>query len=266
MIIGGRAIAKEVLAHAREQAAALVRAPRVRAITVAPTKATESYLRIKMRAAEEAGMALEVVRLPDDATTQDVADTAGREGADAVIIQLPLPAHIDTKAACDSIPLVQDADVLSAAAYERFKEGEADALLPPVVGAIAEILERANVNPQGKRIAVVGQGKLVGEPAALWLSRFSPVDIVTKEEGDISVLKEADIVISGAGQAGLVKPEMLKRGVVLIDAGTSESGSAIVGDADPACAEVASVFTPVPGGVGPVAVAYLFKNVASLVA
>ena len=90
------------------------------------------------------------------------------------------------------------------------------------------------------------------------------VSVVTKESGDLSLLTDADIVISGAGVPGLIRPEHLKEGVVLIDAGTSESGGAIVGDADPACAEVASVFTPVPGGVGPVAVACLFRNVAAL--
>jgi len=76
--------------------------------------------------------------------------------------------------------------------------------------------------------------------------------------------KEADIIISGAGHPGLLKPEMIKQGAVIIDAGTSEAGGKIVGDADPKCAEVASVFTPVPGGVGPIAVALIFKNLLML--
>jgi methylenetetrahydrofolate dehydrogenase (NADP+)/methenyltetrahydrofolate cyclohydrolase len=87
---------------------------------------------------------------------------------------------------------------------------------------------------------------------------------MTKESSDFSILKSADIVVSGAGVPHLIKPEMLRQGVVLIDAGTSESDGALAGDADPACAEVASVFTPVPGGVGPIAVACLFRNVLRL--
>ena len=86
----------------------------------------------------------------------------------------------------------------------------------------------------------------------------------TLEEGSIEDLKTADIVVCGAGNPGFIKPEMLKDGVALIDAGTSESSGKVVGDCDPACAEVASVFTPVPGGVGPVAVAMIFKNLFDL--
>jgi methylenetetrahydrofolate dehydrogenase (NADP+)/methenyltetrahydrofolate cyclohydrolase len=88
---------------------------------------------------------------------------------------------------------------------------------------------------------------------------------VTLESGDLSAsLRGADLIVSGAGSPHLVKPDMLKEGVVLIDAGTSESGGAIVGDADPACADKCSLFTPVPGGVGPLAVACLFDNVVTL--
>lgn len=87
---------------------------------------------------------------------------------------------------------------------------------------------------------------------------------MTHTHGSLAALKDADIVILGAGEPGLVKPEMLKEGVVLIDAGTSEAGGKLAGDADPACAAVASVFTPVPGGVGPIAVAMIFKNLAQL--
>ena len=88
----------------------------------------------------------------------------------------------------------------------------------------------------------------------------------TLEEGSIEDLKNADIVVSGAGNPGFIKPEHLKQGVALIDAGTSELNKKLAGDADPSCANVASVFTPVPGGVGPVAVAMIFKNLIDLLA
>ena len=113
---------------------------------------------------------------------------------------------------------------------------------------------------------IVGNGKLVGQPAAVWFEEMGAnIDVLTRESKSLEELQNADIVILGAGSPHLVKPEMLKQGVVLIDAGTSESNGAIVGDADPRCAEVASVFTPVPGGMGPIAVACLFQNVAELV-
>ena len=106
---------------------------------------------------------------------------------------------------------------------------------------------------------------MVGQPAAVWLEEMgADIFVLTRKSESLAELANADIVVLGAGSPHLVKPEMLKKGVVLIDAGTSESDGAIVGDADPACAEVANVFTPVPRGIGPIAVACLFQNAGEL--
>jgi methylenetetrahydrofolate dehydrogenase (NADP+) / methenyltetrahydrofolate cyclohydrolase len=265
MIVNGRKIAKSVLARVKEQVAHLPQPPIVRAIVLAPSPATESYLRIKERRAADAGMRLELVRLADDASVADAVEAIERPGADAVIVQLPLPEHIDTIAVLDAVPRALDADVLSLAARTAYAAEEPGALRPPVVAAIAEIMEQTGVQVTGTQAVVIGNGWLVGAPAARWL-RFhgAHVEVITLENADYAKLKEADIVVSGAGSPGLIRPEQLKKGVVLIDAGTSESRGQMVGDADPACAEVASVFTPVPGGVGPVAVACLFENVSRL--
>jgi len=266
MIIDGRAIAAQMLAATRTRVAALGLTPVVRAITVAPNAATESYLSIKTVRAADAGMTLEVVRLPDGATEEEVIRAVSAPGADAVIVQLPLPPALDTGSILDSIPQEKDADVLSHTARAALESGKNGALLPPVVAAMKELFARTNVDAKGKKAVVVGKGWLVGEPAALWLMhRGASVSVLTRESGSLpEVLRGADIVVSGAGVAHLIKPEMLKPGVVLFDAGTSESDGTLAGDADPACAEVASVFTPVPGGVGPIAVACLFSNVAKL--
>jgi methylenetetrahydrofolate dehydrogenase (NADP+) / methenyltetrahydrofolate cyclohydrolase len=263
MIVNGRAIAKDLLARTRAEVSAYGAAPIVRAIVMQPSPATESYLRIKERRARNAGMHLEIIRMEAEATTEDLIQKIAIPGADSVIVQLPLPDSIDSQAVLDAIPLSLDADILSTKAHEAFADG--GALVPPVVRAIEEILRRAEIEVKGKRAVVVGQGWLVGEPAALWLAeQGAQVTVVTRESGDLSVLKDAEIIVCGAGSPGLITPEHMSEGVVLIDAGTSESGGSIVGDADPACAEIASVFTPVPGGVGPIAVACLFQNVAEL--
>lgn len=262
MIVNGRAIARDILKQVRADLSG--RTVTVRAVSVAPNAATESYLGTKARKAADAGMTLEIMRLPDTATTEDVI-AACAESSDALLVQLPLPAHIDTKTVLDAIPLTKDADVLSAESHTVFEDRKEGALLPPVVDALKEILERSAVAVVGKRAVVVGNGWLVGEPCATWLRQEgADVSVVTKQEGNLSTLGEADIVVCGAGTPGLVRPEHLREGVVLIDAGTSESDGAIVGDATPECASVASVFTPVPGGVGPIAVACLFRNAARL--
>lgn len=265
MIIDGRTIASEILASVNAEVSSFGRELVVRAVVTEPTSATESYLRIKSERAADAGMRLDVVRVPDGSSTEDLIAAVTAPGADSIIVQLPLPHRIDSFRVLGAIPPELDADVLSSETYARFAEVRPGALLPPVVGAVAEILRRGGVGVAGKRAVVVGSGRLVGQPVSLWLAAHgASVTTITRESGDLSMLVEADIVITGAGSPGLVKPEHLRDGVVLIDAGTSESGGAIVGDADPACAEKASLFTPVPGGVGPVAVAYLFKNVAQL--
>jgi methylenetetrahydrofolate dehydrogenase (NADP+)/methenyltetrahydrofolate cyclohydrolase len=265
MIIDGRAIAADILASARTEIAPLNRELIVRAVVMDPNGATESYLRIKSARASDAGMRLEVVHLSANATSEEVMAAVAVPGADSVIVQLPLPETVNTSLILDEIPLGLDADVLSSAAYEAFVYRKSDALLPPVVAAIKEVLERTDVSIAGKRAVVLGGGRLVGQPAAVWLEEMgADIIVLTRESESLEELKNADILILGAGSSHLVQPTMIKEGVVIIDAGTSESGGAIVGDADPACADIASVFTPVPGGMGPIAVACLFKNAAIL--
>lgn len=254
MIVDGKAVAAEILARTKMRAEALSRRPKVVALVGEETGATKSYLKIKAARAALAGCDFEVRPYP-----------SGYRDADAVIIQLPLPEGVDVKAACDQIPLEKDADVLSRAARAKFEHGEEGALLPPVVAAIKEIFERGGVSVAGKSAVVIGSGFLVGAPAATWLRQQGvQVTVATRDTDLTQALKEADIIIAGAGAPGLIRPEMVKEGVVLIDASTSESNGVIVGDADPACAEKCALFTPVPGGVGPIAVACLFANVAAL--
>ena len=254
MIIDGRQIARDILARTKTRAERLPHPPRVVAIVGDETPATISYLRIKGARAADAGCVFE--RRPLGASFAD---------ADAVIMQLPLPEGVNQKEACDSIPLLKDADVLSSIAREKFERGDADALLPPVVGAVAEIFKTYAIEPRGKRTVVVGAVCLVGAPVATWVAQQGAnVEVITLESGDTSALKEADIIVSGAGSPHFIKPEMLKQGVVLIDAGTSESSGVLVGDAEPSCSAKCSLFTPIPGGVGPLSVAYLFENAVTL--
>ncbi len=266
MIVDGRAIASAILAEVK--ASLKGKTPVVRAVVVKPSPATQSYLRIKTSRAEEGGMTLEVVRLPDDATEDDIIKAANAPGADATIVQLPIPEHLDWTRVLSAISIDKDADVLSEAAYKRFMDNTPGALVPPVAAGIVEILARSGVEVSGKKTVVVGKGKLVGLPTGTLLSRMgAAVSYVVKEtpeEEKRALLLEADMVISGAGAAHIIGPEMLKEGVVLVDAGTSGSGGGVAGDMHPDCAEKASIFTPVPGGVGPVAVACLFKNTAKL--
>lgn len=266
MIVDGRALASEVLARAKTRATALGRAPRVLAVVASETSATKSYLAIKTKRAGDAGCALEVRQFSELVSTEELQAFITSSHADAVIVQLPLPASIDVKAVCDAIPLSKDADVLSDAARQKFARDDTDACIPPVVAAVAEILRVNGVEVKEKKAVVIGRGFLVGAPAAMWLAQEgAQVTVANRSTQDFAdILRDADIIVSGAGAPHLITPDMLKKGVVLIDAGTSESGGEVVGDADPACADKCSIFTPVPGGMGPLAVAKLFENAVTL--
>lgn len=266
MIIDGRKMAAEVLAHTRARVSRAGRGvPRILVVAANETPATKSYLAIKQKRAADAGCVLDILPFGPNSTTEELRTAILTSDADAIVVQLPLGERMDARIICDAIPIEKDADVLSTAARMKFEADEYDALVPPVAGALAEILSANHVDPAGKRAVVIGRGSLVGKPCATWLShQGTDVSHISFRAGDFSALKDADIIVSGAGSPHFIKPDMLKQGVVLIDAGTSESNGTLAGDADPACADKCSLFTPIPGGVGPLAVACLFSNVVVL--
>ena len=156
--------------------------------------------------------------------------------------------------------------MLSSRAIGNFATGRSH-IVPPVVGAVRAFLKEYSLTYAGKSVVLVGSGKLVGRPIAIDLLRehatFSVVDEHTKDISEF--IEHADIIISGAGKPKLITADMVKEGVIAIDAGTSESEGKLVGDIDfDGVSKKASYITPVPGGVGPVTVALLFKNLITL--
>ena len=216
----------------------------------------DSFVKIKGRAAEKLGIELVREELEDGANTTDaiIAVASLALKTDGLIVQLPLPAHINVSEVLAVIPPEKDVDGISLAPMVR----------PPVAGAVQEILETTGTDVNGKKAVVVGAGRLVGRPCAELLKDLGARVFVLTHGDTLDSLKDADIVILGAGVAQLIQPDQLKKGVILIDAGTSEMGGKVKGDADPSCAKIASIFTPVPGGVGPIAVAMIFKNLFEL--
>lgn len=221
----------------------------------------DSFVKIKERAAMRLGVTLVREELHEGASTEDAIAAVKSLAAttDGIIVQLPLPKRLDVEAVLAAIPPEKDVDGISPSPKVR----------PPVAEAVGEILDVNHVTVYGVRAVVVGSGRLVGKPSAELLRDRGARVTVLRHGDSLDVMKDADIVVLGAGEAGLVKPDHLKKGVVIIDAGTSdthssESGKKIAGDADPLCADIASIFTPVPGGVGPIAVAMIFKNLYAL--
>ncbi len=262
MIIDGRAIAEDIYTELAPKFAALGRQVKLGIVVVGENPVIESFVKIKERSAEKLGIEMVRVNLPDTSTLEEITEALENlsNTTDAVIAQLPLPAGIDVNTVLSAVPKEKDVDALNPAISEEDRPVHA-----PVALAVVEILKRGGVEIEGKRTVVVGAGRLVGAPSA-WLlkSLGADVSMFTLQQGSIEDLKEAEIIVSGAGNPGFIKPEHIRDGVALVDAGTSELNKKITGDADPACAEKAAIYTPVPGGVGPVAVAMIFRNLLDL--
>lgn len=256
MIVDGKAIAERVYKRTYDDIQKLGRAPVLTIITCAPNFETKKYLALKEKKAASIGITTRVIELNLESTTEDFCVAVEKEvsESDGIIVQLPLPSSVEVETVFAHIPVTHDVDALNP---------ENHGVLSPVVGAFFEILSLYNIVVEGKHVTVIGNGRLVGLPANAWFqSAGAHVSVVTKDTGDISsYTKNADIVVCGAGSPGLLTPDMIKDDAIILDAGTSEEGGELRGDADPACALRASLFTPVPGGVGPLTIAILLANV-----
>ena len=130
-----------------------------------------------------------------------------------------------------------------------------------------EILERNNIQVKGKKVVILGRGRLVGKPFAICMKRLGAEIIqLNSTTGDpVPHLLTADIIATGIGKPHFIKPEMIREGAIILDGGTSEKDGKVVGDADPSCAEKCQIFTPTPGGIGPITVALLFRNLLNII-
>ncbi|MCA9360779.1 bifunctional 5,10-methylenetetrahydrofolate dehydrogenase/5,10-methenyltetrahydrofolate cyclohydrolase, partial [Candidatus Kaiserbacteria bacterium] len=222
---------------------------------------TQKYLDMKKKKASSVGVGLNIIELPADISTEEVLNCIKQVigDSDGIIVQLPLPVQIDRDKVLAGIPSGKDPD--------GFKYGQiSDACLSPVVGAIDEISKLHNIEWQGKSVVVMGEGRLVGMPAAHYAQKKGGVvKVLTKETYSTDVLKLTDIIITGIGQPHFIEADSVKDGVIIFDAGTSEDGGVLVGDVAPQVASKAKLLTPVPGGIGPITIAYLLKNLVLLV-
>jgi len=259
MIIDGKKISEEIktILNAKGLKLAIVQVGPARlaseSVAGRDDENSNKFVRQKIKFAEDIGVKTHLYKLPADITTgklrQKMAEINHIRENNGVILQLPLPSHINTQHVLNGIIPRKDVDVLSSRSF-------GGKILPPVVGAVKIIFEKYNVDFKNKNIVVVGAGRLVGKPVANWLmnqnASFSVVDKFTEDLA--SFTKNADIIISGVGKKNLITSDMIKSGAVIID----------VGDVAPDAAEKASLFTPAIGGLGPLTVAMVFQNLVEL--
>ena len=259
MVLDGRALAAAIFEDIRVRVTKRGLPPVLAIITCAPNFETQKYLALKEKKAGEVGIQTRVIELPATSETEAFVNALKEAEAisDGVVVQLPLPNHVDVEYVLNSIPETHDIDALNPRTTR---------VLSPVVGALREILAHHEITASGKSVTIIGNGKLVGMPATRWFRDVGAnVTVVTKDTEEIlKSTKTADIIVCGAGVPGFLTPDMVKEGVIILDAGTSEAQGVLRGDADPSCAEKATLFTPVPGGIGPITIAVLLKNLVEI--
>jgi methylenetetrahydrofolate dehydrogenase (NADP+) / methenyltetrahydrofolate cyclohydrolase len=272
-ILDGKALAHKVRARIADDVARL-RAehgvqPGLAAVLVGEDPASQVYVGMKRRATEAAGMLSRQVVLPADTTQEDlealVAELNADDAIDGILVQLPLPDHLDPRPVQELIAADKDVDALNPYTAGRLAVGDPTFLSCTPYGVL-ELLAEAGVDTVGANVVIVGRSNLVGRPLSNMLTlkgRDATVTLAHSRTRDLpAVCRTADVLVAAVGVAGLVTADMVRPGATVIDVGTNrtEDGK-LVGDVDfEAVAEVAGAITPVPGGVGPMTVTMLLQN------
>jgi methylenetetrahydrofolate dehydrogenase (NADP+)/methenyltetrahydrofolate cyclohydrolase len=263
-LIDGKALAERIRGEIAEEVRALGETG-LATVLVGDDPASDIYIRLKHKAAGEVGIHAKDIRLASQTTEAELLDQVAQLNADdsidGLLVQLPLPEHIDEARIIRAIDPVKDVDGLHPLNFGQLVLGR-----PTHVGAtpvgVLRLLEEYDVPLEGARAVVVGRSDIVGKPAALLLLHQNATVTIchsrTKELG--SVTREADVLVVAVGRANVIGPDDVKEGATVIDVGMNRGDDGVLGDVDPATAERAGLITPVPGGVGPMTIAMLLAS------
>ncbi len=274
----GRACAAEVEANLLQRVSELKTRgtePHLAVIIVGDDAASHVYVNSKVKTCARLGILSTHIALPsstDEATLrQHIVELNEQEDVHGILVQSPLPSHMNEEALTDMIAPHKDVDGFHPENLGRLVQGRTDGMLPCTPSGVMRMLRWANIDLSGKRAVVLGRSRIVGMPAALLLAARgadATVTVAHSRTREIErVCREADVLVAAVGRPDMVKPSWVKPGAVVVDVGinrvddaTRERGWRLAGDVDPSVAEVASWLSPVPGGVGPMTIAMLMEN------
>jgi methylenetetrahydrofolate dehydrogenase (NADP+)/methenyltetrahydrofolate cyclohydrolase len=263
-LIDGKALAARV----REEVAASVAQldhVGVATVLVGDDPASHVYINLKQKAAEAAGIEARDHRIPAATSEEDVlalvAELNADDAVDGLLVQLPLPAHIDEARVIDAIDPAKDIDGIHPANAARLYLGR-PALVPGTPLGVMRMLAEYEIELQGAHAVVIGRSVIVGKPMAqLLLAANATVTVCHSRTRDLAHhTLDADVLVAAVGQPHMVSADMVKEGATVIDVGLTRTDHGLFGDVDPAAAERAAFITPVPGGVGPMTIAMVLQN------
>ena len=281
-IISGQALSEEMRVELAEETKAFRDrtgiTPGLAVVLVGEDPASQVYVRMKGKAADRAGFYSRQITLSADTSQDELLGVVDGLNADprvhGILVQLPLPKQIDSRAVLERISPAKDVDGFHPVNAGRLATGDPDVLAPCTPAGVIEMLLRSGCDPKGKHAVIVGRSNIVGRPVAMLLLRDgrggnATVTVAHSRTPDLgSITRQADILIAAVGRPEIIKRDMVKPGAVVIDVGvnrvddpSSEKGYRLVGDvAFDEVAEVASAISPVPGGVGPMTITLLLRN------
>jgi len=293
-VLDGVAIAGEIKAEVAREVAAAREAgytPGLAVVLVGDVPASQIYVRSKVKTCGELGIYSEMHTPPESVTTEEllalICSLNVRDEIDGILVQLPLPKHVDTERLLEAVVPEKDVDGFHPINAGRLLSGAPteQVLAPCTPAGIMEVLRRSDIPVAGQRAVVLGRSNIVGKPIAAMLINASATVTVchSRTKGLAEIAREADILVAAIGRPGYVTPEMVKPGATLIDVGINrlteaaevekffpnnaarrdgflKRGSTVIGDIDPAAFALSGAYTPVPGGVGALTIAMLMSN------
>ena len=260
----GKPLAERIRAEVAKQVKQVGRIGLV-TVLVGDDPASDVYIRLKHKAAIEAGFDATDLRLPAETTEEEllakIAELNGSVDVDAILVQLPLPGHIDEERIIRAVAPAKDVD-----GFHPLNAGELYLGRPAIVSAtprgVMALLAEHRIELDGVRAVVIGRSAIVGKPVSMLLQQANAtVTLCHSHTRDLARhTLDADVLVAAVGVAALVTPDMVKAGSVVVDVGMNRTEAGLVGDVEPGAAEVAAYLTPVPGGVGPMTIACLLEN------
>lgn len=268
-LLEGKPVAEKIKEELKKQISAMPKPPVLASILVGDNAGAQSYVKSQKKAAEGLGIVYQLHSLGNETDEKSLIDFVNKLNADnsvnGIIIQMPLPAAIDYKNISRHISPEKDIEGMNPQNFGKIVFGQAQ-ILPCTAAAVMELLKESGVDLYGKEVVVVGHSEIVGKPVTLLLlDKFATVTVChigTSKAGKLEEhVKKAEVLIVAVGRAGLIKGEWVKEGAIVIDVGINRVAERIVGDVEFEAAEKrASFITPVPGGVGPLTVTMLMRN------
>jgi methylenetetrahydrofolate dehydrogenase (NADP+)/methenyltetrahydrofolate cyclohydrolase len=270
VVLDGKRVRDQILAEARPRVEQLrnnaCRPPGLAVILAGNDPASAVYVKNKIRASRELGIHSETLEPPATTTTEEllamVAELNNRDEIDGILVQLPLPRHVDAQKVLLSVAPEKDVDGFHPVNAGYLATGR-PGTRPCTPAGIIELLHRYEVPIAGRRAVIVGRSDIVGKPMALLLlQENATVTVCHSKTHDLpAVCREGEILVAAIGKPGLIRREFIRPGAVVIDVGTTRVDGLLMGDVERAAAEeMASAYTPVPGGVGPLTIAMLMRN------